>query len=126
MLANFMVVMIATFIMISVPRHIIVSGTKKTSRNSERVVSRGYVPRYFPDEREEALLVEPVSELVDEPFPFTEEEKAEILSALPADDADVEYVSDEEYSELLNIVTSQEDREQHLLDSYEAKNKAGI
>ena len=125
MAISFMVVMIATFIMISVPRHIIVSGTKKNSRKSERVVSRGYVPRYFPDEREEPLLVEPVSELVDEPFPFTEEEKAEILSALPADDADVEYVSDEEYSELLNIVTSQEDREQHLLDSYEAKNKAG-
>lgn len=125
MVVNFMVVMIATFIMVSVPRHIIVSGTKKNPRNSERVVSRGYVPRYFPDEREETLLVEPVSELVDEPFPFTEKEKAEILSALPADDADVEYVSDEEYSELLNIVSSQEDREQHLLDSYEAKNKAG-
>ena len=125
MVVNFMVVMIATFILVSVPRHIIVSGTKKTSRNSERVVSRGYVSRYFPDEREESLLVEPVSELVDEPFPFTEKEKAEILSALPADDADVEYVSDEEYSELLNIVTSQEDREQHLLDSYEEKNKAG-
>lgn len=125
MAINFMVVMIATFIMISVPRHIIVSGTKKTSRNSERVVSRGYVPRYFPDEREETLLVEPVSELVDEPFPFSEKEKAEILSALPADDADVEYVSDETYSELLDIVTSQEEREQHLLVSYEAKNKAG-
>ena len=125
MIVNFMVVMIATFIIISVPRHIIVSGTKKTSRSSERVVSRGYVPRYFPDEREESLLVEPVSELVDEPFPFSEKEKAEILSALPADDADVEYVSDETYSELLDIVTSQEEREQHLLVSYEAKNKAG-
>lgn len=121
MVVNFMVVMTATFILVSIPRHIIVSGTKKTSRNGERVVSRGYVPRYFPDEREEPLLVEPVSELVDEPFPFSEKEKAEILSALPADDADVEYVSDEEYSELLNIVNSQEEREQHLLASYEAK-----
>lgn len=125
MAISFMVVMIATFMLVTVPRHIIVSGTKKNLRKSERVVSRGYVPRYFPDEREEPLLVEPVSELVDEPFPFTEEEKAEILSALPADDADVEYVSDEEYSQLLNIVNSQEEREQHLLASYEAKNKAG-
>lgn len=125
MIVNFMVVMIATFIMISVSRHIIVSGTKKNSRNGERVVSRDYVPRYFPDEREEPLLAEPVSELVDEPFPFSDKEKAEILSALPADDADVEYVSDEEYSQLLNIVNSQEEREQHLLASYEAKNKAG-
>ena len=85
MIVNFMMVMIATFIMISIPRHIIVSGTKKNSRNSERVVSKNYVPRYFPDEREEPLLAEPVSELVDEPFPFSEKEKAEILSALPAD-----------------------------------------
>ena len=125
MVVNFMVVMIATFIMISVPRHIIVSGTKKISRGSKRVVSRSYVPRYFPDEKEESFLAEPVSMLVDEPFSFTEEEKAEILSALPADDADVEYVSDEMYSELLNIVTSQEEREEHLLASYEKKNKAG-
>lgn len=83
MIVNFMMVMIATFIMISIPRHIIVSGTKKNSRNSERVVSKNYVPRYFPDEREEPLLAEPVSELVDEPFPFQKRKRLRFFRHSP-------------------------------------------
>jgi hypothetical protein len=85
---------------------------RASEKSTGEVISTSYTPRYFSSE-------EPVSEEVDEPHPFTEEKKQQLLNALPADDDDIIHISESEQERLESHLLQQQELERNASLSYD-------